>query len=95
MASDAQLPGDDLVQRGIADLRAGRRTAEALLVAAARERLTALGLDVPALDVEHPSHALYEVLALEDEPTAHGRYNALRRRLVSYARAAESASARR
>ena len=37
-----------------------------------------------------PEHRLYELLAAEDSDSAHSRYNALVRRLVSYERAAES-----
>jgi hypothetical protein len=33
---------------------------------------------------------LYALLARDDAPSAHGRYNALIRRLVSFERAAES-----
>jgi hypothetical protein len=46
--------------------------------------------------VSHPignaEHRLYELLRATDPDTAHGRYNALIRRLVSYERAAECAS---
>ena len=38
------LPGADLTLRGLADLAAGRDTAEAILVEVARNRLAALGL---------------------------------------------------
>jgi hypothetical protein len=88
------MPGQDLVEEGLADLRAGGRTAAALLVATARMRLAATGVDVPDAGVQRPGHALYELLASEDPATAHGRYNALIRRLVSYLRAAEHATAR-
>jgi hypothetical protein len=45
--------------------------------------------DVPA----QPSHRLYELLAQTDGSAAHSRYNALVRRIVSFARAAEHAAA--
>ena len=95
MFSPPSLPGEDLVAEGLADLRAGRETTAALLVATARERLLALGLDVPSSSAPRPSHALYDALAAEDPATAHSRYNALLARLVSYARAAENAAASR
>jgi hypothetical protein len=88
------MPGRELVVQGLADLRAGRLSTSALLVAMARTRLAATGLDVPEVTSVRPGHALYELLATEDPATAHGRYNALVRRLVSYLRAAESATAR-
>jgi hypothetical protein len=40
------LPGADLIERGIADLNAGRETAEALLVSIGSSRLRSLGFDV-------------------------------------------------
>ena len=62
-----------------------------MLVAMAAPRLRALGIDVPQTDVERPSHRLYDLLAAEQPNSAHGRYNALVARIVSFARAAEHA----
>lgn len=78
---------------GVSDLRAGRVTAPALLVAAASTRLRAAGVTVPAADVDDAWHRLYALLAEEDPRTAHGRHNALVRRLVSFLRAAGDARA--
>jgi len=36
-----------------------------------------------------PEHRLYQLLSAEEPASAHSRYNALVRRLVSYERAAE------
>jgi hypothetical protein len=83
------LPGADLVQAGIDDLRAGRQSAESLLVAVGEPRLRRIGIDLPPVDVDQPEHRLYLLLAAEDPDTAHSRYNALIRRLVSFERAAE------
>lgn len=86
----ADLPGHELVSAGLADLAAGRESESALLVAMAAPRLRALGYDVPSGQVERPSHRLYELLSDKHED-AHSRYNALIRRIVSFARAAEHA----
>jgi len=80
------LPGGDLVRRGIADLEVGRRTAESLLVSIGSPRLRLLGLSLPE-PLPSPEHELYAFLATEDADAAHGRYNALVRRLVSFERA--------
>jgi hypothetical protein len=84
----AGLPGVDLVERGLADLRDRRDTAAALLVSMASSRLAATGCEVrdPFAD---PEHRLYALLVEDDPDGAHARYNALVRRVVSYARAAE------
>ena len=79
--------------RGLDDLSKGRESTSALLVAMAAPRLRALGIDVPAGGGEQPSHRLYELLS-ETGSGAHSRYNALVARIVSFARAAEHASAR-
>lgn len=89
----ADLPGHELVSGGLADLAAGRETESALLVAMAAPRLRRLGLDVPIYPGERPSHRLYELLS-ETVQNPHSRYNALVARMVSFARAAEHASAR-
>ena len=89
------LPGADLVEAGLRDLAAGRRTVHALLVLVGAARLRRIGFDVPMGDegdVARPEHALYLELASEDPGTAHSRYNALIRRLVSFERAAECAA---
>ncbi len=81
------LPGGRLVAKGLDDLANGRESVEALLVASGRPRLERLGLAVPI--VESPEHRLYELLARSDPDSAHSRYNALLRRLISFERAAE------
>ena len=80
------------MEEGLADLRAGRETAAALLVAIGAPRLGSLGIEVPMLRT--PEHRLYDLLAREESDSAHSRYNALIRRLVSFERALECASAR-
>jgi hypothetical protein len=91
-----RLPGSELVEAGIEDLRTGRESTSAALVRMARPRLLALGLDVPKTEHDTPAgHALYELLATEERATAHSRYNALVARMVSFARAAEHAPSSR
>lgn len=89
----SNLPGADLVNEGIADLAAGRETEPALLVSVVAPRLRAIGIDVPPGASVRPEHRLYEVIS-EDHAGAHSRYNALLRRMVSFARAAEHAATR-
>ncbi|HXD34527.1 MAG TPA: hypothetical protein VN643_25635 [Pyrinomonadaceae bacterium] len=83
------LPGNDLIETGLKDLQAGLETVEALLVAIGAPRLRRIGLDLPEKLPSEPEHRLYELLALEGPDSAHSRYNALIRRLVSFERAAE------
>lgn len=85
------LPGQDLVDTGVAHLREGRETVEALLVSVGSRRLRAVGVDVPE-PFSSAEIRLYERLRREHGDDAHGRYNALLRRLVSFERAAECAS---
>jgi hypothetical protein len=85
------LPGADLVERGIEDLRARRESAEALLVSIGAPRLRSVGASMPA-PIASPEHKLYALLAREHGDGAHSAYNALIRRLVSFERAAECAN---
>ena len=85
------LPGEELVRAGLADLQRGRESAEALLVSVGAPRLLAIGLRVPTPFAD-PEHRLYALLAAEDPDSAHSRYNALIRRLLSFERAAACAS---
>lgn len=85
--SDA-LPGADLIRAGLRDIHDGVESIEALLVLVGAPRLRRIGFDVP--DTPYfPEDRLYEKLAAEDSDSAHGRYNALIRKLVSFERAAE------
>jgi hypothetical protein len=80
------VPGFDEVRQGLADLSAGLDTQAALLVSIGAPRLRLLGFDVPP-GLPHPEHRLYQRLAAEHSDSAHSRYNALIRRLVSFERA--------
>lgn len=83
------LPGAELIEKGLADLAGGIASVEALLVAIGRPRLARLGLEIPNHNHPEPEHELYLLLADSDSDSAHSRYNALIRRLVSFERAAE------
>lgn len=85
------LPGADLVEKGRADLERGVESIESLLVSIGAARLSRLGVRL-SRPFDSPEHRLYELLAEESPGSAHSRYNALVRRLVSYERAAECAS---
>ena len=82
------LPGEDLIETGIADLSRGIVSVEALLVSIGAPRLRQIGLEVPK-PISSPERKLYDLLAESDSDSAHSRYNALIRRLVSFERAAE------
>lgn len=85
------LPGARLVQDGVTDLKAGRESAEALLVSIGASRLRSVGVELPS-PIPHAEHKLYLLLASEKGNGAHSAYNALIRRLVSFERAAACAS---
>ncbi len=81
------LPGGDLIAKGLDDISRGIESIESLLVAIGRPRLSMLGVEIAPADWPEPEHRLYERLAAEEPDAAHGRYNALVRRLVSFERA--------
>jgi len=85
------VPGRELVSAGLAALKRGELTVEALLVAVGAPRLAALGHDIPdAPNIpEHPELALYQAIGQAHPEDAHARYNAMIRRLVSYQRELE------
>jgi hypothetical protein len=85
------LPGGDLVRQGLEDLAAGRESEAALLVLIGSPRLRRLGLAVAESGAAGAEHRLYARLAAVQPDSAHSRYNALVRRLVSFERAAECA----
>ena len=89
-AGTGALPGEDLVLEGLADLASGRQTIPALLVSIGAPRLQRAGFSVPE-PFPSPELTLYEMLRRDAPDSAHSRYNALVRRLVSFERAAECA----
>ena len=89
----SSLPGAELIERGLADFERGVESIEALLVSIGAPRLAGLGLEIPH-PIGNPERRLYERLSAEDSDSAHSRYNALIRRLVSFERAAEQAQTR-
>jgi hypothetical protein len=82
------LPGADWIEAGLRDLAGGQETEAALLVSIGAPRLARLGFDV-ARALPNAEHRLYERLSATGSDSAHSRYNALIRRLVSFERAAE------
>ena len=90
-AVPGDLPGADLVAKGILALRSGETTVEALLVSVGAPRLRAAGLDIPPTPpLPHPPEiSLYLAIGTDHPRDAHSRYNALIRRLVSFERALE------
>jgi hypothetical protein len=85
------IPGGDLIEKGLRDLASGSETEEALLVSIGAARLKAAGVPVPDFRFDRPELRLYELLARDDADSAHSRYNALLRRLVSFEDSAECA----
>jgi hypothetical protein len=86
-----QFPGGDLVLQGIVDLEHRRETIESLLVSIGAPRLRHAGLAF-GQTFDDPEHRLYHLLAATDSDSAHSRYNAYIRRLVSFERAIECAA---
>ena len=86
---NAVLPGEDLIEAGVQDLRAGRETIAALLVAIGSPRLRRLGLELPEQLPKIRNTASTTCSRKTIQDSAHSRYNAFIRKLVSYERAAE------
>jgi hypothetical protein len=84
-------PGGDLIGAGLADLSRGFASIGSLLVSIGAPRLRRIGIVVPPA-IPDPEDRLYQLLAELDSDSAHSRYNALIRRLVSFERAAEWAA---
>jgi len=91
-----RFPGAEIVDAGVRDLQLGATTVESEAVLMAAGRLREAGVDVPpGPESDAPaSHRLYALLAAEDSRGAHSRFNAIARRIVSFAQAAEHARSR-
>ena len=80
------MPGADLIEQGLRDLASGSETIASLLVSIGAPRLLQLGIAVRN-PFPGSEHRLYAMLSRDDVDSAHSRYNALIRRLVSLERA--------
>lgn len=84
----AGLPGEEIVLKGLADLRAGVESVESLLVQIGRPRLESLGVPLP-VNAMNPDadRSLYNRLSKTHGEGAHSQFNSVVRRLVSFERA--------
>lgn len=82
-------PGQDLIDKGIADLKNGDETVESLLVSIGAPRLRSLGIPISLKTFSTPEHRLYNLLSKDGSDAAHSKYNALIRLLVSFERSAK------
>lgn len=86
----AELPGAELIEKGLADLTAGTVTIESLLVSIAAPSLRDVGVPVGNA-IPDAELQLYALLSARDGAAAHSQYNALVRRVVSFRHAAQCA----
>jgi len=85
-----ELPGEDLILKGLEDLKAGHKTIESLLICIGAPRLKRLGLQFTPLELDDfPEMHLYRLLASEDSDNAHARNNAYVQRLIKFESALE------
>lgn len=85
-----ELPGEDLILKGLADLAVGKKTIESLLLCIASTRLQACGLQFTPLKLDDFAEMhLYRLLAEANSDTAHARMNAYVQQLVSFENALE------
>lgn len=86
-APSSDIPGVEIIRAGLHDLARREPSVDALLVSIAAPRLRQLGMRVPD-GWPNPEDALFDRLEQMYHDGAHSRYNALIRRMVSFARAA-------
>ena len=95
MKSNLLLPGEEIIETGLADLAQGRVSDFSLLVQIAAPRLRRLGMQIPDQPVPQPcEHLLYARLEERLGTATHSHYNSLIRRIVSYARSLERQQSR-
>jgi hypothetical protein len=82
-------PGEEIISEGISDLLEGQETISALVVSIGAPRLRLAGLQLPDNVIIGAEHKLYKKLCETGSNSAHSRYNALIRRLVSFERSLE------
>lgn len=91
MRVDLALPGAEIVERALKDLERHVESSAAIALQVIAPRLRLMGYDVPrsALD-ESPELCLYRQLSNEHVLDPYSSYNAMLRRLYSFAAAVEA-----
>lgn len=74
-----------MIDRGLADLAAGRETVESLVVSLAAPRLRREGVPLPRGLTQDADRRLYRLLEREHGDLAHARYLAYLRQAASFA----------
>lgn len=91
MSVDLDLPGAEIVERAIHDLNHHEGSSAAIALQVIAPRLRLMGYEVPTLDLdESPELGLYRQLSKEHVLDPYGSYNAILRRLYSFAAAVEA-----
>jgi len=80
-----------MIDRGIADLVAGRETCDSLVVSLAGPRLRREGVPLPKQCLPDADRRLYQKLEETEGPLAHARYLARLREAASFADACRRA----
>jgi hypothetical protein len=78
------LPGYELVSKGVEDLSRGGESREAFLVSIAASRLREGGIPVPERVPPEPELQLYRLLCRERPDDAYSFYSSLLERLISF-----------
>ncbi len=85
------LPGAEILEAGLADLKANRYSPEALAICALEGRLRKCGVDVPESNLAGDAEVLmYKELGRIGERNPHAAMNGIMRRLDAYASNAEA-----
>jgi len=87
----SDFPGGDIVTTGLADLKTGIFSEEALLLFVAAPRLRELGFIISYPQIADPAYEflLYETIEKREPDHAYPQYKALISRIVSFANAYE------
>lgn len=88
---DPDLPGAEIVDRAINDLEHNKGSSAAIALQVIAPRLRLMGFEVPTLALdESPELGLYRQLSNENVLDPYSSYNAILRRLYSFAAAVEA-----
>jgi hypothetical protein len=91
MPVDPDLPGAEIVERALEDLSRHKASSAAIALQVIAPRLRLIGYEVPALELDDWAEIeLYRQLSNEGVLDPYSSYNAILRRLRSFAAAVES-----
>ncbi len=85
----SNLPGHEIVEQGLLDIRLGKKTEYSYLLYSASSRMQNIGISLEGEEPDDASVKAFRILESKLGNSAHSAFNAMNRQLLSFIKASE------